>query len=84
MKNTKYSLSNYSFNSIFKAQTNKYYGDKIMVSYSCPVCGYIHEGPMPSDFRCPRCNQPASAFIKLEEAPVNKAEGTKADKRAVL
>ena len=54
-----------------------------MESYRCPVCGYIHEGPMPTDFRCPRCNQPASAFIKLEEAPLNKDEGTKADKSRI-
>ena len=30
----------------------------------CPVCGYIHEGPLPSDFICPRCEQPASIFVK--------------------
>jgi len=34
--------------------------------WKCTVCGYIHEGPLPDDFRCPRCKQPASAFVKLE------------------
>ena len=32
--------------------------------WRCPVCGYIHEGPLPSDFICPRCEQPASIFVK--------------------
>ncbi|MFA6661820.1 MAG: rubrerythrin, partial [Bacilli bacterium] len=35
--------------------------DKKMEKYRCTVCGYIHEGPLPEDFKCPRCNQPASA-----------------------
>ncbi|MGI5963874.1 MAG: 4Fe-4S binding protein [Lawsonibacter sp.] len=33
--------------------------------WKCTVCGYIHEGPLPSDFTCPRCHQPASAFVRL-------------------
>ena len=35
--------------------------------WKCTVCGYIHEDPMPPDFVCPRCRQPASKFVKLEE-----------------
>ena len=52
-----------------------------MEKYRCSVCGYIHEGPLPADFRCPRCNQPASAFVKVEEkeAPVRKYAGTKTE-----
>ena len=38
-----------------------------MEKWKCSVCGYIHEGPLPADFTCPRCKQPASAFVKLEE-----------------
>ena len=34
--------------------------------WKCSVCGYIHEGPLPDDFRCPVCNQPASKFVKAE------------------
>lgn len=34
--------------------------------WKCSVCGYIHEGPLPDDFKCPVCGQPASAFIKIE------------------
>ena len=32
--------------------------------WRCPVCGYIHEGPLPDDFICPRCEQPACIFEK--------------------
>lgn len=31
-------------------------------AYRCPVCGYVHEGPMPDDFACPICGQPGSVF----------------------
>lgn len=55
--------------------------DKKMEKYRCTVCGYIHEGPIPEDFKCPRCGQPASAFEKVEEkaASVNKYAGTKTE-----
>jgi rubrerythrin/NAD-dependent dihydropyrimidine dehydrogenase PreA subunit len=55
---------------------------KAMEKYRCTVCGYIHEGPMPADFKCPRCRQPASAFEKIEEkeASANKYTGTKTEK----
>ncbi|MDD3336664.1 MAG: 4Fe-4S binding protein [Eubacteriales bacterium] len=33
--------------------------------WKCSVCGYIHEGPLPDGFTCPRCMQPASVFVKL-------------------
>lgn len=33
--------------------------------WRCTVCGYIHEGPLPEGFTCPRCKQPASVFIKV-------------------
>ena len=53
-----------------------------MEKYRCSVCGYIHEGPMPEDFKCPVCKQPASAFEKIEEkvSSVNKYVGTKTEK----
>ena len=53
-----------------------------MEKYRCPVCGYIHEGPLPADFKCPRCKQPASAFEKVAESitGVNKYAGTKTEK----
>ncbi len=34
--------------------------------WKCSVCGYVHEGPLPDDFKCPVCGQPASVFIKIE------------------
>ncbi len=33
--------------------------------YVCQVCGYIHEGELPADFKCPVCGMPASAFKKM-------------------
>ena len=40
--------------------------EKTMETWKCSVCGYIHEGPLPEDFRCPVCRQPASKFVKVE------------------
>ncbi len=57
--------------------------EKKMEKWRCTVCGYIHEGPMPEDFVCPRCKQPASAFVKVEEVaekPANRYAGTKTEK----
>lgn len=56
--------------------------DEIMERYRCSVCGYIHEGPFPEDFKCPICKQPASAFERIEEtkASINKYSGTKTEK----
>jgi len=53
-----------------------------MEKYRCSVCGYIHEGPLPDNFKCPVCKQPASAFEKIEEqvASINKYSGTKTEK----
>jgi len=53
-----------------------------MLKYRCSVCGYIHEGELPEDFKCPKCKQPASVFVLIEEeaAPVNKYSGTKTEK----
>ncbi len=53
-----------------------------MKKYRCTVCGYIHEGDLPEDFRCPQCNQPASVFVPIEESEkkTNKYSGTKTEK----
>ncbi len=50
-----------------------------MEKWKCTVCGYIHEGPMTPDFKCPVCKQPASKFVKLEE-PKSPYAGTKTEK----
>ena len=39
-----------------------------MEKWKCTVCGYIHEGPMTPDFKCPICKQPANKFVKIEDA----------------
>ena len=57
--------------------------DKEMEKWRCNVCGYIHEGPLPEYFKCPRCKQPASVFVKVEEETVaaeNPYAGTKTEK----
>lgn len=61
---------------------NKKPEDKKMETYRCTVCGYIQEGPLPADFKCPRCNQPASVFEKIEEksGSANQYAGTKTEK----
>ena len=54
-----------------------------MEKWRCTVCGYIHEGPLPQDFTCPRCKQPASAFAPAEEEKADsrsKYAGTKTEK----
>ena len=34
--------------------------------YVCIVCGYVHKGPMPDDFKCPICGVDKSKFKKKE------------------
>ena len=49
--------------------------------YRCTICGYIHEGELTEDFRCPLCKQPASKFELIEEPKAgNKYAGTKTEK----
>ena len=56
--------------------------EKPMEIWKCSVCGFIHEGPLPEDFRCPVCRQPASKFVRVEsEAPkANPYAGTQTEK----
>lgn len=53
-----------------------------MFKYRCSVCGYIHEGELSEDFKCPKCKQPASVFVLIEEtkSSTNKYAGTKTEK----
>ena len=50
-----------------------------MEKWKCSVCGYVHEGPLPADFVCPRCKKPASVFEKVEEPKKNPYAGTKTE-----
>ena len=60
---------------IIKGEINK------MAKWKCTVCGYIHEGEMTDDFKCPVCKAPASKFEKIEEVPAkNPFAGTKTEK----
>ena len=52
-----------------------------MEKWKCTVCGYVHEGPMTQDFKCPKCRQGADKFVKIEEEPKkNPYVGTKTEK----
>ena len=63
-------------------QFNEKTEEKKMEKWKCSVCGYIHEGPMTPDFKCPICKQPADKFVKIEEAAPakNPYAGTKTEK----
>ncbi|MEA5038232.1 MAG: ferritin family protein [Clostridiaceae bacterium] len=56
--------------------------EKVMEKYRCTVCGYIHEGPLPEGYHCPRCGQPASVFVPVDEktAGGGKYVGTRTEK----
>jgi len=58
--------------------------EKTMEKWKCPICGYIHEGPLTEGFICPRCRQPGSIFQKIEDEDnvdsVNRYKGTKTAK----
>ena len=52
-----------------------------MEKWKCTVCGYIHEGALPEDFKCPKCKVGASKFVKMEDAAPakNPYAGTKTE-----
>ena len=54
-----------------------------MKKWKCTVCGYVHEGEMAADFKCPICKQGPDKFVQLEETPApvkNPYAGTKTEK----
>ena len=54
---------------------------KKMEKWKCSICGYLHEGAMTPDFKCPLCKQSADKFVKVEEAPAkNPFAGSKTEK----
>ena len=64
-------------------QFNEKMEEKKMEKWKCTVCGYIHEGPMAPDFKCPICKQPVNKFVKIEDAAApakNPYAGTKTEK----
>ena len=55
--------------------------EKRVEKWKCTVCGYIHEGPMTPEFKCPVCGQGAEKFVRVEEAPAARSlAGTKTEK----
>lgn len=63
-------------------QFNEHKEEAKMEKWKCTVCGYIHEGPMTPDFKCPVCKQPADKFVKIEDAAPARSPyaGTKTEK----
>lgn len=63
-------------------QFNEKTEEKTMEKWKCTVCGYVHEGPMTPDFKCPVCKQGAEKFVKIEDATParNPYAGTKTEK----
>ena len=63
-------------------QFNEKVEETKMEKWQCSVCGYIHEGLMTPDFKCPICKQPAEKFVKIgEAAPAkNPYSGTRTEK----
>ena len=51
----------------FPDSSGKKSGGQNTEKWKCSVCGYIHEGPLPPDFKCPVCGQGADKFVKVEE-----------------
>ena len=50
-----------------------------MAKWTCKVCGYIHDGEISADFKCPVCKAPADKFVKAEEPKKNPYAGTKTE-----
>ena len=62
-------------------QFNEKLEAKKMEKWKCSICGYVHEGAMTPDFKCPLCKQSADKFVKVEEAPAkNPFAGSKTEK----
>ncbi len=64
-------------------QFNEKVEETTMEKWKCSICGYIHEGAMTPDFKCPLCKQSADKFVKIEEAAApakNPYAGTKTEK----
>ena len=71
-------------NLLTSIQFNEKTEENNMEKWKCSICGYIHEGPLPDDFSCPVCKQPANVFVRVEETPSAPAKnpyaGTKTEK----
>lgn len=65
-----------------KSMTIHMEGEKEMAKWKCKICGYEYEGAeLSSDFVCPICKQPASAFEKVAETKADgKYAGTQTEK----
>ncbi|MBN1778397.1 MAG: 4Fe-4S binding protein [Clostridiales bacterium] len=65
-----------------KLECNENTEENTMEKWKCSVCGYVHEGPLPEGFKCPKCGAPAGAFEEMEEEAktVNRYAGTKTEK----
>ena len=54
-----------------KAINNSFYiyilkGEKLMKTWECSICGYVHQGDTPPE-KCPICKMPAEKFEEKTE-----------------
>ena len=47
----------------YKAAEGKVYTGE---AWRCPVCGFVYEGELPSEYICPYCEQPGGIFERIE------------------
>ena len=40
--------------------------EKPVKKWACKICGFVHEGDLPEDFKCPICKHPASDFVEIK------------------
>ena len=40
--------------------------EKPVKKWVCKICGFVHEGDLPEDFKCPICKHPASDFVEVK------------------
>lgn len=51
----------------YEEKLEKKISEKGKEVWVCTICGYVHEGPLPDDFRCPKCGVGKEMFRKGEK-----------------
>ena len=55
-----------------------------MKEYVCSVCGYIHKGDMPDDFKCPWCGAGKDAFKLKSDVTEPQADKPRDDESSIV
>ena len=45
------------------------------MKFKCKVCGYVHEGELTADFKCPVCKVGADKFEKETKGTILRSKG---------